>query len=469
MRWSIRSIGLVSTVILVRLLAPEDFGLVAMCTLFIALLEVFTSFGVDMALIQRSDTTKDHFDTAWTIRLLQVTAVAVCIFTLSPFVAEYFREPRVTALTMFLSLGVLIGGFENIGVVAFRKELDFSREFRFMVFKKMASFVITICLALWLRNYWALAWGIVTGNVAAVCISYVMHAYRPRLSLSRFRELWSFSQWMLLRNIGMYLRKQLDSFLIARYFDTSQMGYYSVSKEVAELPTTDLVWPMARALFPGYAKMAHDPDRLGRAYLNVLNTVAMITIPSGLGLALVAQPLVLVAFGERWGGVVPTLTWLALYGGILTISAGVQSPLIALGRMRRVAALVWVQFLLAAPVILWAASQGELKLIAQAQFGVSIFLLPIFFYSLTSIGLVKWKELGAALWRPLIAGVVMFLCIGSIPEEWSPGPIVELLVKVPLGAVTYAIANYSLWRAAGQPDGGERLAMDLLSRRLIRR
>lgn len=469
MRWAVRSIGLVSTVILVRLLAPEDFGLVAMSTLFIALLEVFTSFGVDMALIQRSDATRHHYDTAWTVRLMQVATVAVLVFGFAPFVAEYFDEPRVTSLTMFLSVGILLTGFENIGVVAFRKELDFAKEFRFMVFKKMASFVITIGLAFWLRSYWALAWGIVTGNIAAVIISYVMHPYRPRLSLSRFAELWSFSQWMLLRNIGMYLRKQLDSFLVARLFDTRQMGFYSVSKEVAELPTTDLVWPIARALFPGYAKMAHDPERLGRAFLNVLNTMALITIPLGIGLALVAEPLVRVALGERWTVIAPTLSWLALYGGVLTMSASVQSPLMAMGRMRRVASLVWFQLIIAAPVIFWAAKMGELEVIAQTQFALSLCLLPLFFFALTSIGLVSWKGLGAALWRPLLAGMTMALCLLLIPAEWSTSPVIELLVKVPIGAFVFLGSSYFLWRIAGQPDGAERLVLELLKGRFSRR
>ncbi|MBT8444507.1 MAG: lipopolysaccharide biosynthesis protein, partial [Gammaproteobacteria bacterium] len=467
-RWSMRGIGLVSTIILVRLLAPEDFGLVAMSTLFIALIEVFTSFGVDMALIQRADATREDYDTAWTIRLLQVTVVAVAILVCAPLVAEYFSEPRVTSLTMFLSIGVFVAGFENIGVVAFRKELNFSKEYRFMVLKKLSSFFITIGLAVWLRNYWALAWGIVTGKVAAVAISYIMHPYRPRPSLAKFRDLWSFSQWMLLRNIGMYLRKQLDSFMVARLFSTAQLGYYSVAKEIAELPTTDLVWPMARALFPGYAKIANDRARLGRAYLNVLSTITLITVPTGLGLALVAEPLVLLAFGERWMEVIPALSWLALYGGVLTISAGVQSPLMALGMMRRVAMLVWAQLLLAAPVIVYAATIGELKVIAQAQFFISCALLPVFFFALTSTGIVKWLELGRAIWRPIVAGIIMVLCVDALPAAWSTGPVVELLLTVPVGAASFSAAVYGLWRASGQPDGGERLAVELVSRRLGR-
>ncbi|MEM9058056.1 MAG: lipopolysaccharide biosynthesis protein [Pseudomonadota bacterium] len=466
MRWGLRGIGLVSTVILVRLLAPEDFGLVAMATLFIALLDVFTSFGVDMALIQRADATEEHFNTAWTIRLLQAVLIALLLVLLAPFLADYFNEGRVTALTMFLAIGVLVAGFENIGIVAFRKELEFAREFRFAIYTKFGSFVITIGLALWLRNYWALAWGIVGGKVVSVAVSYLMHPYRPRPSLARFRDLWSFSQWMLLRNIGMYLRKQVDSFLVARFFDTGQMGFYSVAKEVAELPTTDLVWPTARALFPGYAKLAHDPARMGRAYLNALNTIALFAVPIGLGLALVAEPLVLVAFGERWAGISSVLAWLAFSGVFTSVSAGVQMPLIALGRMRRAAALAWVQLVAVVPVVLYAVQRGDLTDVAIAHSAVAAALVPVFFATLTTLGIVGWGDVLRALWRPLTAGAVMSACVLLIPDGFTAVPLVELLVKSAVGAVTFTVAGFAIWRAAGEPDGGERMVSELIGKRL---
>ncbi|MEL7448529.1 MAG: lipopolysaccharide biosynthesis protein [Pseudomonadota bacterium] len=469
MRWGLRGIGLVSTVILVRLLAPEDFGLVAMATLFIALLDVFTSFGVDMALIQRADATKEHFNTAWTIRLIQAVFIALLLVVLAPFLADYFNESRVTALTMFLAIGVLVAGLENIGIVAFRKELEFSKEFRFAIYTKFGSFFITIGLALWLRNYWALAWGIVGGKVVSVAMSYWMHPYRPRPSLARFRDLWSFSQWMLLRNIGMYLRKQVDSFLVARFFDTSQMGFYSVGKEVAELPTTDLVWPTARALFPGYAKLAHDPVRMGQAYLKVLNTIALFAVPIGLGLALVAEPLVLVAFGERWVEIAPVLAWLAFSGVFTSVSAGVQMPLIALNRMRRAAGLAWVQLVAVLPAVMYAVTLGDLTSVAIAHAAVAAALVPVFFATLTTLGIVSWGAVANALWRPFVAGAVMSACVMLVPEGFGGLPIIELVTKSALGAVTFTVTGFLLWRTTGQPDGGEKVIADLIGKRLAAR
>ena len=103
MRWVMGGIGLISMVILARLLEPKDFGLIAMSMLFIGLLNILTSFGADMALIQRRDPTREHFDAAWTVRLLQTIGVAICVVIIAPFVADYFDESRVTAARFSLA------------------------------------------------------------------------------------------------------------------------------------------------------------------------------------------------------------------------------------------------------------------------------------------------------------------------------------------------------------------------------
>jgi len=462
MRWAVRGIGVVSTVVLVRLLAPEDFGLVAIGSLFLSFLTVLTSFGVDMALIQRADTDDAHYSTAWTIRALQTAFVALSVYLVAPFAATYFDEPRVRGLMQLMSVGVLIGGFENIGIVNFRKDLLFSREFTFLVATKVGSFIVTITLAFWLRNYWALAWGVISFRFIAVVLSFVMHPYRPRLDLSRFADLWSFSQWMLLRNIGMYLRKQIDTFLVARTFGTDNVGYYSISKEVSELPTTEIIWPMARALFPGYAKLAHDPVRLGAAFLKVLNTIALIAIPAGIGIARIAEPLVNVVFGDRWLPVVPAMSWLSVYGAVLTISSSVQAPLIALGHMRMVAAIVWVQLIVVVPAIVYAVNHGDITLVAQAQFAVSIVLLPVFFFALTSLKVIRWAEVYQALWRPASAGLAMFAVTSTIPSIWFSSPVYELAAIIPIGAIVFICIDMLLWIVSKRPDGGETAILEIL-------
>ena len=124
-RWVIRGIGIVSTLILARILTPEDFGIIAVAMLFISLVEILVEFGTDSALIQRQDAERAHYDTAWTIRILQFVFVSIVVFICAPYTAIFFDEPRVELLIRVLAFGLLLQGFENIGVVAFRKEFRF--------------------------------------------------------------------------------------------------------------------------------------------------------------------------------------------------------------------------------------------------------------------------------------------------------------------------------------------------------
>jgi len=214
MRWAIRGIGLVSTVILARLLTPDDFGVVAMAMVAVALLEVFTQSGVDLALLRTTEPTREHYNAAWSLEIIQGVLLAIVLFMTAPWVGSHFDDARVTDVIRVLSLRALIGGFQNIGVVNFRRDLAFGREFQFGVFKKLSTFVVTIASALILNNYWALVIGQVVGKVLEVGISYRMSAYRPRFSLERVGEIWGFSQWLILSRFARLVNKQFDRWVV---------------------------------------------------------------------------------------------------------------------------------------------------------------------------------------------------------------------------------------------------------------
>ena len=284
MRWAIRGIGLISTMILARILVPEDFGLVAMAMIIVNLTDVITSFGVDMAIIQNQNAkSREYFDTGWTLKIIQTCAAGALLALVAPFAGSYFSEPRVVDILYILSIAVALSGFENIGVVAFRKDLEFHKEFRFQVIKKLGSFFITIGCAFLLRSFWALIIGMFVGRVLEVALSYMLHSFRPRFSMQKIRELWSFSQWMLIANIGGHIKSEvIDLMIVGRYHSAAHLGLYREATEISALPTKEVIWPLSRALFPGYSRLADDKPRLRAAYRNVVSVMVMFLIPCSL-------------------------------------------------------------------------------------------------------------------------------------------------------------------------------------------
>ncbi len=278
-----KSISLLSTVLLARLLLPTDFGVVAMATSFIVMLEALSAFGFDTALIQRQSTSPAHFDTAWTFNVVMGLSIGTLMLALSIPISRFYGVASLVPVICTLAFASAVQGFENIGVVMFRKELNFAREFRYLLGKRIVVFLVTVPLAIALRSYWALVIGTVAGRINGVALSYLMQSYRPRFSLAARADLFHFSKWMLLFNALGFLKERSSDFVVGRLAGAHALGIFNVSSDLANMPGTELVAPINRAVFPAYARLAHDLDALRAEYLSVMSMVGLLGHPGGGG------------------------------------------------------------------------------------------------------------------------------------------------------------------------------------------
>lgn len=470
LRLVVRGIGLLSTVILARLLAPEDFGVIAMAMLAVGLVEVLANAGLQMAIIRHPDPRREHLDSAWTGGVLLAAILGTVLFFLAPLAQGYFDEPRLGPLIQFMALHVYLRGFENIGTVMFRRELDFAKDFRFGVYKKLLTFTTTITLALVLQNYWALAIGFVVGQLFSVALSYGIHPYRPRFCVSRMGEIWGFSLWVLVNRIGVFFQQDVDRYVVGGVANSTQMGYYTVSGEVAMLPTSEILVPVSRALFPIYSKLASDPKEVRNAYLNVLSVVAVICTSAGAGLALVAEDLVLVMLGPQWVETAPLLGWLALSAAVSGYVQTVYSVFNVMGRAREAAVQSWILSIAMLLALVSAASYGDIEMIAAARLGVVSLLAPLFFIHLMKVIPLTARQLVDVTWRPVVAAAAMSYVLPLVPvtELAGSNPFMRLPIEVVVGAIVYGTALMILWLLAGRPGGVERAAIRMFRVHMVR-
>lgn len=309
-----RGIGLIGTLILARLLVPGDFGLMAMAMTIIAALDLLGAYNFETALIQNRNAERSHYDTAFTLNLLLALLKALLMALLAHPAAVFYGEPRLEAVMLALAAASVLQGLENIGIVDFQKELQFDREFRLSLYRRLAGFVVTMVAAWWLGSYWALIIGITAMRAVGVALSFGMHPYRPRLTLQRWRELFGYTKWLLLNNVLIFLNNRGADFVIGRVSGSHALGLYSVSYELANLPTTELVHPIQRAMFPGYSQLADDPPRLRQTFLDVLGLIAILTVPIGLLIGALAEPFVLTLLGSQWVAAVPLVQLLSVFG-----------------------------------------------------------------------------------------------------------------------------------------------------------
>lgn len=465
LRWAMRLIGVISTIILARLLSPQDFGIVAVAMILVGLFEMLNLTGQASAIIRHEAPTREHYDTAWTVSVLIGIGIAICILIAAPFTKIYFHEPRSILVMQCLAVRAVLGGLENIGTVDFSRDLRFERFFVYNVCTKILQFALTVTLAIVLRNYWALVWGILVGQLSRTILSYVMSPFRPRLSFARTGEIWSFSIWTFARSVAMYLQTQVDNIVIGGIAGSAVMGRYTVAKDVAASPTQEIINPMVAALFPVMSKCRNDPAELHALYLRMLGWSAIICVSTGVGVTMIADDLVRVVLGPKWIDATPLIGWLALNAGMGALLAGTATLLDVLGKPYIGARIQWSRFIVFTCVIFAVAyTLHSVIAVVQARLLVTTVFIPSIIFAVRRVTGVPARDYFKAMWRPFTAAAVMALAIWTLNEVLPFQGAPRLLLDVAVGAASYIAAVMVLWDLSGRPRAAEQDILALAQR-----
>jgi O-antigen/teichoic acid export membrane protein len=468
LRLAVTGLGFASTVILARLLLPSDFGLIALGTSMVAALELLTSFRFDVALIQNQDATREDFDSAWTLNLLSGAVLALLLCVAAWPAATFYGEPRLMPIVLVLALGSLVDGLQNIGIVNFRRELDFGREFAFTVSRKLVQVVVAGTMAWWLRTYWALAAGIIASSVTGLVSSYVMHPYRPRWTLARTAHLVRFSKWLVVDNLMFFLRNRSSDVIIGKVAGPAQLGLFNLAYELSMLANNNLAAPIDRAMFPGFARLSADREMLSNAYLSVAGMTSLIAVPVSVGTASAAPLLVPLLFGPQWLGSIPVVQVLGFGSAISMLGARATAVYLAIGRPR---ILLWtsstyILFLLVSMALLLP----RMGLVGAAwaflvAASVNLPLQLVIIRAVLGLQPMLWLR---RVWRPALAATLMHLAvtallIGMPVRAFFLDCMLLLAVVVGAGVACYVGVVVGLWIVAGRPAGPERYIIDRLS------
>lgn len=467
-----RMLGLASTLVLVRLLSPEDFGLVALATTFALALDVFLAIGVEDQIIRSRNPRPDLYHTAFTLNVMRGTLVTALILVLAEPAAEFFSDARLKDVLYAIAVSAILSGVTNVGVADFRRYLSFDKEFKLQLLPRLLGITVTLTAAWLLQNHWALVIGILASRVGMVVMSYVMHPYRPRLSLRAWRELVGVSAWSWVISMAAVVRDRADALVVGRVLGPASLGVHSVSVELAVLPTTEMVDPICRACMPGFAESIRSGDmgQLQESYLRIIGLMALLTLPAGIGTSLVAGPLVAIAFGQEWREAAPLISIIAIAGTITLMGNVSAALLVARAALRTMfvitatsAALRVVLLVLLVP---WLGLLGAALAIAVALLVDQSALVASV---LRLLKMTAWRLL-VVIHRPLLATAAMALLVWGAGLGWLAPPTAAgaalplLLQGVALGVAVYGGVLLLLWRVAGMPPGPEGDVLLLLRR-----
>jgi len=470
LRLSLKLIGLISIVILFRLLAPEDFGIVALAMLVVGFVEVFAEFGFDQSLLRTKDSTRDDYHLVWSLNVIRGVVVSSALLIGAPFAAEFLQEPRLTPVIMCLALAPLLDGMQSVGIVDFAKQLQFQREFKLKVSQKLISFFITLAAALLLRNYWALVVGVLAGKSAGLVLGYVMHPYRPRFNLNGWRKVMGFSMWILANNVVLFAGNQTDKVVVQRAFDVQTVGIVRIAEEVSGM-VMEVVWPIERALYAGYVTVANQTERFRQTLINGVGLVTALGVPLVLGLGLLAEPAVLLLLGEKGRPAIPLVQVYVLHGAIRSCVTGVFPAFLVINRPEINTQITLANVFTRLSFLMVGFPIVGLMAVPWSMVAGSVVTFSLLWWrSTTLLALPVWA-LPAAMWRCIVAVLAMLvaghLVLGTLVPNLPH--IAQLALLIPVCAAVYMASILFLWWVSGKPTGAEEVALEAIRSWLKRR
>lgn len=465
----VNAIGLISAVVLARLLMPEDFGLVALASAAAAIFTAISELSLSKALVQHADPQADHFHTVWTMNAIRGLLLALVIVALGPLAAYFYGDPRLAAVMAGFAVGSLVSGLINPQLALFERRLEFRQWILLSGGEKLAGFVASTVVAVIYHSYWALVVGTVTSQAIRVVVSYLLIPYRPTVRLNRYRELLSFSIWLTFGQCIQAISWRADPLLLGAFLPTKVVGYFGMGSRVSNLVVTESLQPVMEVLFPGFVQIRNDPDRLRQAYLRAQGMLCLVALPIGFGFAAVSKPFVMVFLGEQWLPILPVIRVFAIASVVERLHQ-LNAIALAEGHTKALFQRDLRGFLMRMPLMLAGLVLGPIfgvGALIGALIGHSFSAIINTFLNMrlvSSISSVTMSEQSGQIVRPAIAAAVMWLGVAyaSSTVLAAQSPIVVLLTGGLIGAFLYFLLLSALWRASGSRAGAEQEALSLL-------
>jgi len=446
LRFTNRGLGFVRTIILARLLAPEDFGLLGIAMLAIATLETFSQTGFQAALIQKKENVESYLDTAWTVSAIRGVLVFLILFFSAPLVATFFNSPQATLVIKVIAVSTFLSGFRNIGIIFFQKDLEFNKQFSYELSATLVDLTIAITLAFILRNVWALVLGGLAANFVRLFMSYILHPYRPhvRFEKGEFKELFGFGKWVLGSSILFFLVTQGDDMFLGKMLGVTALGFYQMAYLISNLPATEITHVISQVTFPAYSKLQNDMQRLREAYLDALQLTTFISIPLAGGIFILAPDFTQIFLGEKWMPMVPAMQVLALAGLVRSIAATPGKIFHAIGKPEIDTKLQAVRFsVLAALIYPFTIKWGILGT------SIAVFLSIVvsnsgFCFMALRVTKCRIRKFGEMIIFPLISMGVMVISIFILMININKIEILDFFLLLLFGILTYLCMIYLL-------------------------
>lgn len=316
-------VSFVVSIVLARLLSPDDYGLIGIITIFTSVCTAIIGGGFSSALIRKKSPTDDDYNTAFIINLGLSLVLYAMVFLCSPLIADFFGREELVSLTRVSSLTMIIGALAIVQQVRLTKRIDFKTQTKITLIASVASGVVGIAMALLGLGVWALVIQSVLAQILRTALLWFFNHWTPSLRFSKqsFNELFGFGWKLMVSGILDNVWKELYQLVVGKFYSSATLGQYTRAKGFSQMFSSNLTGVIQRVTYPVLSDIQDEKERMIAAYRKIIKTTMFITFALMFALGAVAEPLLYCLIGEKWHEAATYLPLICLVGSLYPLHA----------------------------------------------------------------------------------------------------------------------------------------------------
>ncbi len=341
-------------IILARLLTPKEFGLIGMITIFIAISASLISSGFSQGLIRKQNCTNEDYSTVFYFNTIVALILYTVLFFTAPFISRYFNEPQLALIIQVISIGLVIDAFSIIQTTTLTKRIDFKLQTKISLISSIISGTIGIIMAYSGYGVWSLVFRTLSSQFIRSLLLWIWNKWRPALEFSfrSLRELFAFGSKLLLSGLIDTAYNNIYYLIIGKYFSATELGFYTRADMFKNLPSQNINNIMSRVTYPVLAQIQEDKANLKAGYKRMITSIMLISFILMIGMAAVAEPMIISLVGEKWRPSIIYLQMLCFVGMLYPLNALNLNMLKVQGRSDLFLRLEIIKKMLAIPIII---------------------------------------------------------------------------------------------------------------------
>lgn len=441
-RFSNQGVSFIFSIILARILAPSDFGIVAMIGIFFAVAQSFVDSGFSNALVRKTDRREEDLSTCFYFNIGVGIVAYIVLFLIAPFIADFYNQPILSPIIRITGLGVVLNSLCVVQQALFTIRIDFKSQAKVTLSATIISGIVGVVLAYLEYGVWALVWQGVVMSLVRMGLLWLISKWRPKTGFSKdsFHYLFGYGSKLLVSGLLDTIYNNIYPIVIGKFYTPAQLGNYSRALSFAQLPSSNITSILQRVTFPVLSTIQDDMPRLQTNYRRLLKLSAFIVFPLMMGLAAVAFPLIRIVLTPKWEGcsfylqiICFALMWYPIHAiNLNLLQVKGRSDLFL--RLEVIKKIVGVCIMcITIPLGITAMCIG---MVASSL--IALFINTFYTSKLIDIGYLKqMRDLLPIFVNSLLMGGFIFISIHFITND-----VFKLMVGVIIGVLYYILSSY---------------------------